>query len=668
MEKMIIIQNEKEANNLLALNLVKLAGAALSGLILFFSFDGCKKNPENLAATHVETLFRDSLRYYNKDIAIDYFYKNKIDSAVLAAKNTIDFCNRQYPGNEEIENLKAISYNSLAIFYQTLGRNDDAIESLQKAAALIRQISDKTKLPDIYINLADNYYNQGELPLATDYYRKALWLSDSLNLMDKNEFSIYIGLGQIYANLKNYKVADFYYQKVENHLDSLDSYIHYQFANNRGSYYYQTAEYEQALACFKEANKTIKGYPAYEAVTEINMAEIFLLLNQPDSAKRYLDRAATVFLAPESSFSEKFYTNGLYASIALTKNNLKEAEQLLLGTYDEKKINPMYIYYNNKRLEELYAKKGDYKKAYEYKRKAEVYNDSIINNTTQNNIAEIEMRYQQDTTILKRNVIIAQREQKVAELQNMNTLIIAAGLIILLVIIAFLLYYRRQKDLQYVRQITIITNLRMENVRNRISPHFMFNILNAVLPALRQQENLAKPLRLLVQSIRHNLVISEKPAITLEEEIKVVANFIELRESIHSNKTAVIWDVDENVNRNIQVPSMCILIPVENALKYAFEEYDGKNQICIQAKKEEDSIEIVIEDNGIGFEAENRTAATNGTGNGLKILYKTIELLNAKNLRKITFTIRDKRADNHPDKTGTIVSITIPNNYNYKIQ
>jgi hypothetical protein len=80
METMITIQNAKErriicANNLLA-----------ACLILFFSFDGCKKSPENLAVTQVETLFRDSLRYYNKDRAIEYFHNNEVDSAVFNSK------------------------------------------------------------------------------------------------------------------------------------------------------------------------------------------------------------------------------------------------------------------------------------------------------------------------------------------------------------------------------------------------------------------------------------------------------------------------------------------------------------------------------------------------------------------------------------------------------
>jgi LytS/YehU family sensor histidine kinase len=214
----------------------------------------------------------------------------------------------------------------------------------------------------------------------------------------------------------------------------------------------------------------------------------------------------------------------------------------------------------------------------------------------------------------------------------------------------------------------------MENIRNRISPHFMFNILNAVLPALRQHEEWTKPLQLLVQSIRNNLIVSEKMAVPLKDELNMVQNFIDLRKSIGSENAEVIWMIDEDVDLNILVPSICMQIPVENALKYAFEEYKKENRLFIKiTKKREESIStveefisIIIEDNGIGLEKANIFGNTKGTGNGLKILYKTIELLNVKNVQKIAFNIRDKRVES-PDETGTIVSIVIPVNYQYKI-
>jgi tetratricopeptide (TPR) repeat protein len=636
---------------------------------LIFSFHGCGKPEQNNAQMDKETVCEDSLNLYS-DVISKIFpncvRENKLDSALLAAQSVLDFCGRQKEDDEKINELKMVACNNLAIVHRSLRQEHLAIEYLHQAADIAQKADNKMKLPDIYINIADGYYYKGDFPQAVDYYRKALQLSDSLNLTTQNELPIYIGLGQIYANLKNYRLADSYYQKVETRFDSLDLYTQYQFANNRGNFYFQMEEHEKALPWFKKANRIIQAYPAYKAVTEINLAETFLLLNQLDSAKHYLDKAAIVFLSPESGAPEKFYTNGLYASIALAENDIKTAEKRLHVSYDMEIVNPTYIYYHNKRLEELYAKKGNYKKAYEYKTKAAVYNDSIINNVAQNNIAEIEMRYRQDTTLLKRDVMIAEREHRVAELRNENILSISAGMGVVLLIIILLMYYKRKKDLQYAEQMAMITNLRMENVRNRLSPHFMFNVVNAVLPSLRRQEELAKPLQLLVQSIRNNLTVSEKIAVTLQEEINMVKAYIELWESVRSMKNSVQWKVNGEVNFDRLIPSTCIQIPVENALKYAFETYEEENCLSISiTQRPDDSLEIVVDDNGVGCVSERDSGKRDGTGNGLKILYKTIEWLNTKNIRKITCSIENKV--DFSEKTGTRISILIPSNYTYTL-
>ena len=65
----------------------------------------------------------------------------------------------------------------------------------------------------------------------------------------------------------------------------------------------------------------------------------------------------------------------------------------------------------------------------------------------------------------------------------------------------------------------LATQLRMENIRNRISPHYMFNVLNTVMPTFKQYSELAHPLQLLIQVLRGNLLASEKMAVELQEEI-----------------------------------------------------------------------------------------------------------------------------------------------------
>jgi hypothetical protein len=55
-------------------------------------------------------------------------------------------------------------------------------------------------------------------------------------------------------------------------------------------------------------------------------------------------------------------------------------------------------------MQELYDKKKDYRRAYEFKTKADMFNDSLRNVKVRNSLAEIDFRYRQDTTLLKKDI------------------------------------------------------------------------------------------------------------------------------------------------------------------------------------------------------------------------------------------------------------------------
>lgn len=611
----------------------------------------------------------DSLNYYKlaSVSAKCYFYQSKIDSAIIFTKQIISFCTKQ-EGNPALNELQQNACNALGIFFQAIDRRDSAIIYIEKAASIARSANNKEKLIDIYINLADNFTQDGKFIPASDYYRKSMLLADSLNLHNKYEAPINTGLAQIYTYLKNFKFADYYYQQVDRRFDSLPAHEQLHFANTRGNYYYTAKEYEKALPWFHKA-RTISlqfGDEGYKSIAEINLGEIHLLLNHNDSAKYYLDKVAPAFFAPDASPAIAFYLRGLYASLYLQSNQTNKAEQLLLMPYDTACINPVYLYFHDKRLEELYKQKGDYQKAYLYSNKAQKFDNETRNTEVQNNIEELNFRYSQDTTVLKKSLIIQQNEQQVMRLNYLLTFLISFFVIAVLIIFVARTYRKRKQEQEYAKQVGLITELRMENVRNRMSPHFIFNALNSLMPGLREHPDLNKPVEYLIRSIRGNLTNSDKMTIALEDEIQNVKNYICLLESLKWKLPTIAWEVDKNVDLHISVPSMSIQIPVENVIKYAFEEKTEDDLLEISIQNDGVSVLINITDNGTGFNPEIQKPGNSGTGNGLKILYKTIEILNARNVEKIKFNIQNKQHIN-PDLHGTSITMNIPLNYKYEL-
>ena len=70
------------------------------------------------------------------------------------------------------------------------------------------------------------------------------------------------------------------------------------------------------------------------------------------------------------------------------------------------------------RLEELYFRKNDFQNAYNYHLKADAYNDSVRNLKIHNSIAEMEMRYKQDTTLLRKDLRITGIEKRASQWKN----------------------------------------------------------------------------------------------------------------------------------------------------------------------------------------------------------------------------------------------------------
>ncbi|GAB1414845.1 histidine kinase [Paludibacter sp.] len=625
----------------------------------------------NEAKRHITVLqqqMTDSVNYY---ILFSYYAKclyaeNKIDSAIMISKRMLHFYNDKLEENRMMEpNVAAL--NDIGVFFQSVGKNDSAIVYFQKAAQYALMIENQEKRVDIYINIADYYRQNGKYPLSADYYRKAMMLSDSLNLQNKYDVVVNMGLAHIYTDLNNFDLADTYFQQIEGRLDSLAPNERLYFSNTRGNYYYLTKEYEKSLPWFYRTRTLAQKYgqEIYISIADINLGEVYLLLNQNDSAQYYLDKSFKVFGKSDASPAIVFYLNGLYASLYLQTNRIREAEQLLSEPYDTTAINALYIYQHDKRLEELYRKKGDYKKAYFHSQKAQKYDNESRKTTVQNNIEEINFRYSQDTKLLKKDILIRKQEQQVQQMSY--TLILGAAIFIILTLttVILLIYRRRRNERLYSAQIATITKLRMENIQNRMSPHFIFNALNSLMPNLREYHDLNKPMGYLVKALRNSLTAPDTIGIEIGEEIKHVKNYLDLLESLKYELPTIHWNVDENINLATMIPAMCIQIPVENVVKYAFEDKSEDDLLEIIIKQDEGFLWINIIDNGKGFDSAYMShISESGTGSGLKILYKTIALLNTKNNKKATLEIMN---NTDVPSHGTTVSMKIPKEFNFAL-
>lgn len=589
------------------------------------------------------------------------------------------FC-RQHPDQETTFKIQSYADNLQGVLLQAVGKREPARTYYIKAYRELMKLDHHNDAIDICINIADASRQLGKLADASSWYRRANFQADSLNLHEAQN-SILAGLGQVYNDLRNYQLAHFYFHKAERQYPPRNPKDAHFFYNSWGNVYSSQEKPAEALKCFLKAQKATlqMGQPFMTAVVDANLGQTYLELNRLDSAQKYLANTTKFFFVqPNMQNDLQFYIDGLNAALALKQNRLDKASAILSKPYDLSKMSPNYLYLYHKGWADLYERKGQFAKALQYQKLMKQYDDSLRNATMVSNVQENELRFKQDTAIVRRDLILQSTQAEAKSSRLILLLVIGLLVVGVLALVVFYRYKSLRHKHQHREEMNRMMALKMENVRNRFSPHFVFNVLNIFISNLPKGVNV-KPLRLLIQVLRANLLTCDQVAVSLEDELQMVMSYSSLRHETNPLLPMPRFDIAKEVNMSLMLPSMILQIPVENALKHAFvgmEESGEKPLLDVKVWIEDGMLRIDVIDNGcggVGAVAGMGTKKTNAaasTGTGLRILNSTIEMLNAGNARKMYFKMQSRAgtADGGSDRQkGTCVSIGVPCEYDYSV-
>lgn len=589
------------------------------------------------------------------------------------------FC-RQYPDQETTFKIQSYADNLQGVLLQAVGKREPARTYYIKAYRELMKLDHHNDAIDICINIADASRQLGKLADASSWYRRANFLADSLNLHEAQN-SILAGLGQVYNDLRNYQLAHFYFRKAERQYPPRNPKDAHFFYNSWGNVYSSQEKPAEALKCFLKAQKATlqMGQPFMTAVVDANLGQTYLELNRLDSAQKYLANTTKFFFVqPNMQNDLQFYIDGLNAALALKQNHLDKASAILSKPYDLSKMSPNYLYLYHKGWADLYERKGQFAKALQYQKLMKQYDDSLRNATMVSNVQENELRFKQDTAIVRRDLTLQSTQAEAKSSRLILLLVIGLLVVGVLALVVFYRYKSLRHKHQHREEMNRMMALKMENVRNRFSPHFVFNVLNIFISNLPKGVNV-KPLRLLIQVLRANLLTCDQVAVSLEDELQMVMSYSSLRHETNPWLPMPRFDIAKEVDMTLMLPSMILQIPVENALKHAFvgmEESGEKPLLDVKVWIEGGMLRIDVIDNGcggVGAVAGMGTRKANAaasTGTGLRILNSTIEMLNAGNARKLYFRMRSRAgaAGGGSDRQkGMCVSIGVPCEYDYSV-
>ena len=538
--------------------------------------------------------------------------------------------------------------------YMSNHRNPRRIVSLYNDTYQLLLNSDsKHNLPKTCANMADAFLLCNDLPNAAKWYRRALFLVDSLDLPQKENITLYMGLAQIYLTLRNYNKAKLYYDQTEPHVKEMSPSMQAYYINNLGNFYYFQGDYKHALLTFLRMKKMLEQHGMVRTfdmyLCKINLADVFLNLGKLNDATAMLDDVEPYFRAQGDNTSI-YYCNTIRFGIAVRAGRMQEAGRLMANKTDESLIPYTLVNIRNRYKRRYYELTGDYSKAYALLNRSISYNDSIEHNLSNMRSAEIMSRFTTDTLQLHRDLAIEHKNAEIQSIKFTSTLAISIAVTSILLLILWYLYLRKRRFKMQLRMM----NLKLDNVRNRISPHFMFNVLNNRI--IKSDVKESNELTELAQLIRANLDMSSTLGVELQKELEFVQQYIRVESYLMGDDFHFNIDIAPDVDASsVRIPSMFIQIMTENAIKHALRNKQGVKLLSITVRREQHNTVIRVTDNGPGF-----NPATLRRKTGMNIISQTIAVINVRNKDKIRFAIRNICSPDGQQTKGCEATLKVP--------
>ncbi len=546
----------------------------------------------------------------------------------------------------EIDDRASIAkeHNNLGEIYTRLGDYEKAVNEYLRSIKIKEELGDKEGISMSYTGLGNINFQQKDYKKALFYFNKSLIISQDLNLIS-GIASGYGNLANIYTALNNYSKAEAFYLK------SIETYLKTDFKSGLSDSYLSLANLYRDKTKYRQAEE---------------------LYNKCISIKESLGDQ-------EGLSSVYFEKSMLYQAIAFTQN---KPEQLSLALLHAKKSDKLAhivgalpaIANATFALKKIYQTIGDTKNALFYANEYIEINDSLFNQRKTEALTFAEARWSSQKKQATINQLINQRkldneiiQRKNHESQLQRMIIWAIIFILVLTItvaIITILYLRKRKDIQIQLQRKELSNLRMQNARNTLSPHFLFNVLGSISGIVNQPDMVKRKINSLSYLLRQTLENIDNTTISIEDELQLVKNFIDLQWSRIPGKFNTTYQIDEKSDPKQLIPAMLIQIPVENAIKHGLMPLPDEDEKTLMIKIEDKENETIISviDNGVGLYSSGHK--TRGTGTGLKVLLQTIHHLNSANKNHILFELTENTTDTG-EENGTKARISIPKQFNF---
>ncbi|MBK8366789.1 MAG: sensor histidine kinase [Bacteroidetes bacterium] len=547
----------------------------------------------------------------------------------------------------------AQGYNDLGIIYIRSGDLNKALFNIEKSLAIREKLGDKKDIASSLSKIANIKTEDGKYGEALEMQLRVLRLYEELNIQPYIAHTCN-NIGQLYNNINKYSLSNTYLMRaytIEKEIG--DVYGMPITLAVIGSNYSDLQQPDSAIKYLGKAKtlfKEVEDYTSY-AIACNNLGHMYRKLKDTKKGKENYEEALSVSKQIGDSSGIALFANNL-ANILIDDSEFIEAENILLNSLDiSKKLglgeNILKIYQS---LTGLYIQTKDAVKADFYFDKYRQQKDSIFSSETALQFSEAQTKFDVEKKDLELAKNKAEIETKEKQAFVKNIIIISIIVLSILLGITGFLFYRKkqieqqakldseiahQKEIRTkaileaeekerrriaqdlhdgVGQLLSAAKLNLSNLDSKIATQTEEQKL-AMQNALSLVDDSVKEVRAVSHNMMPNTLIKLGLASAVREFITKLGNAPTLKVDLE------IVGLDTRLDNQIETVLYRVIQEiVNNIIKHA-----KASQISMQLIRHDTELNIMIEDNGVGFDTNQ---LDNFEGIGLKGIQTRIEFLN----------------------------------------
>lgn len=215
----------------------------------------------------------------------------------------------------------------------------------------------------------------------------------------------------------------------------------------------------------------------------------------------------------------------------------------------------------------------------------------------------------------------------------------------------------KAKELKFQQELKFVQS-EFKSLNALMNPHFIFNSLNNIQYLINDNKKLEanQYLGIFSKLIRQNMENISNNLISLDKELNLVRNYLELEKLRFENSIRYQFNIDKSMDLStVLVPPLLIQPLVENAIKHGILPLENASGlIIITIRKVEKSILIAVEDNGRGLTPISENPGLHHSINNIIARFKHLEKMGFQG-----FSLEIKNKVDRETITGTKALITI---------